>query len=358
MRIGVIAITLSAATVALQLGACGVGEASTATVDEQEAATPLPVEVSLPVKADIFATYRTTATLSPDSDAAVLARVGGEVIEILVEEGDRVVEGQVLARLDGDRLRLLEVQAKANLDKVKREYERFVRLHEQGLVSASAFDGLRFEMEELEAAFQLQRLDYEYTSIRATISGVVSAREIKIGQHVNVNDITFQIADTTKLVAYLRIPQTELRKFSAGHLAKVSVDAMPGQTFDALIARISPTIDMRNGTFRATACIDNENGLLAPGMFGRFEIAYERHVDALIIPLAAVVNEDNQAVVYVVEDGSAIRRVIQTGIRSGDKIEILSGLEAHEHIVVSGQGSLRDGSRVFASIETSGPITG
>ena len=347
-----------AMAVVMQLAACGVGEASMATADEPEATTPLPVEVSMPAKADIFATYRTTMTLSPDSEAAVLARVGGEVLEILVEEGDPVAEGQVLARLDGDRLRLRQQLAKANLDKVTREYQRFVRLHEKGLVSASAIDGLRFDMEALEAAYRLQRLDYEYSTIRAPIAGVVSARNIKIGQHVDVNDPTFRITDASKLVAYLRIPQTELRKFSVGHLAKVRVDAMPGQAFDASIARISPTIDMRNGTFRATAYIDNADGLLAPGMFGRFEIAYERHADALIIPAAAIVNEDNQTVVYVVEDGSAIRRVIQTGIQSGANIEVLSGLEEHEQIVVTGQGSLRDGSRVFASIETRGPITG
>jgi membrane fusion protein (multidrug efflux system) len=350
-------IVLTAAVV-LQLTACGVGQASVATADEPQAATPLPVEVSTPAVADIFATYRSTTTLSSDSEAAVLARVGGQVVEILVEEGDLVAEGQVLARLDGERLRLRQLKAKANLVKVTREYERFVRLHEKGLVSASAFDSLKYDMDALEAAYRLQRLEYEYTTIRAPIAGVVSTRDIKIGQHVDVNDATFRITDTSKLVAYLRIPQTELHKFSPGDPAKVRVDAMPGQAFAATIARISPTIDMRNGTFRATAYIDNVQGLLAPGMFGRFEIAYEQHTDALVIPAAAIVNEDDQAVVYVVEDGSAIRRVIRTGIQSGENVEVLSGLGEQEQIVVTGQGSLRDGSRVFASIETRGPVTG
>ncbi|NIV18492.1 MAG: hypothetical protein GWN47_08820, partial [Woeseiaceae bacterium] len=68
--------------------------------------------------------------------------------------------------------------------------------------------------------------------------------------------------------------------------------------------------------------------------------------------------EDNRAVVYVVEDGSAIRRLIRTGIQSGENVEVLSGLEEHEQIVVTGQGSLRDGSRVFASIGAGGPVTG
>ncbi len=358
MKLKKIAVAALSASFTLALSACGVGEARIAATDDSTAPPPLPVEISMPVRADIFATYHTTTTISADAEAPVAARVSGEVVEILVEEGDHVVKGQILARLDGDRLRLRMLQAQANLEKVSKEHQRFVRLHEKGLVSAAVSEGLKFDMDALKAVYELQRLDYEYTKIRAPISGVVSARDIKIGQHVGVSDETFNITDTTKLVAYLRIPQAELEKFSAGQHADVSVDAMPDVSFDATIARISPTIDVRNGTFRATAYIDNQDGLLAPGMFGRFDIAYEQHVDALIIPAAALVREDSETVVYVVEDGAAVRRAIETGIRSGDNIEVLSGLEVHEKIVVTGQGGLRDGSRVFASIDTGDPVTG
>ena len=358
MSLKKITVVALAATFTMILTACGVGEAKVPALDELATVTPLPVEVTMPSKADIFATYHTTTNITSDAEAPVLARVGGEVVEILVEEGDEVSHGQLLVRLDGDRLRLQMVQAKANLEKVSKEYERFVRLHEKGLVSASAYEGLRFDMDALNAAYELKRLDYEYTKIRAPISGVVSARDVKVGQHVGINDSTFKITDTSSLVAYLRIPQSELAKFSAGHKANVHVDAMPEISFTATIARISPTIDVRNGTFRATAYIDNEDGLLAPGMFGRFDIAYEQHLDALIIPAAALVIEDNETVVYVVEDGAAVRRTIQTGIQSGDSIEVLSGLDEFAQVVVTGQGSLRDGSRVFASIDTEGPVTG
>ncbi len=77
-----------------------------------------------------------------------------------------------------------------------------------------------------------------------------------------------------------------------------------------------------------------------------------------MIPLAALVSEDSQTVVYVVEEGAASRRIIRTGIQSGEDVEVLEGLEEHEQVVVTGQGTLRDGSRVFASIESTGPITG
>jgi len=351
-RIGLLAL---AAVMTASLSACGIGEAKTAEVT---AATPLPVEVAAPLMADIFATYQSTTTIRSDAEAPVLARVSGEVVEILVEEGDDVEQGQLLARLDGERLRLQMVEAKANLEKTRKAYERYVQLHERGLVSASTFEGLKFDMDALKATYELKRLSYNYTKIRAPISGVVSSRNIKLGQHVMAGAAAFKITNTTRLVAYLSIPQTELSKISAGDTAKLRVDAMPEIEFSAVIARISPTIDPRNGTFRATASIENEDGELAPGMFGRFNIAYEKHADALLIPAAALIEEDSETVVYVVSDGLASRRAIEVGIRSGGMVEVLGGLDANEQIVVTGQNGLRDGAKVLASQELQASSTG
>jgi membrane fusion protein (multidrug efflux system) len=123
---------------------------------------------------------------------------------------------------------------------------------------------------------------------------------------------------------------------------------MDGIAVDATIARISPTIDARNGTFRATAYMNNSGGELAPGMFGRFSIAYEKHTDALLVPKTAVVYEDSENVVYVVQDGTAVRRPVSLGIESLDMIEVLGGLSSDEQVIITGQTGLRDGSKVLA----------
>ena len=96
-------------------------------------------------------------------------------------------------------------------------------------------------------------------------------------------------------------------------------------------------------------------GQLAPGMFARFRIAYEVHTDALIVPATATVAEDDVTVVYVVEDGAAVRRPVETGIRAGDYVEILEGLGPNDTIVLSGQARLRNGSRVLARAEPDKP---
>jgi len=352
LRISNISIAIVIAFLTSMMSGCNVGEARTGDAAQTTSPVPLPVAVVQPRYADIFATYFTTTPIASDADAPIPARVAGEVVEILVEEGDWVHAGQALARLDGERHLLQLKQAKANLEKTTRELERFTNLQKRGLVSAAAVDNMRYDLESLQANFELQQLFFDYTMIRAPIEGVVSSRDIKLGQHVNEADITFRITDTSQLLAYLNIPQNELAKFSAGIIANVRVDALPGQVFSAVIARISPTIDARNGTFRATALIDNDAELLVPGMFGRFEIAYEKHANALIVPSTAILEEDEQHVVYIVSDGAAVRKAVEIGIEQDGNVEILRGLDGHEQIIVTGQGGLRDGSIIETSIST------
>jgi len=345
------------ASAAIMTG-CGVGQASVADTEEIQAATPVPVEVALPMHADIYATYTASASISSDSDAPVTARVGGEIVELLVEEGDQVKAGQILARLDGQRLRLEMLAEKANLVRAQKEYKRNQDLHARGLISASMFDGLKYDLDALAASYDLKRLYFDYTNIRAPIDGVVSSREIKPGQNLQVGDVAFRITDTAELVAYLQIPQAELTKFEPGHTAMLEVASMPGSQFAASIARISPTIDIRNGTFRATAIIDNAAGNLAPGMFGRFTIAYEKHTNALVIPSHALLDEDDQHTVYVVSNGEVVRRIVETGIEEAGRIEILDGLTVDEQIVVVGHSGLRDGAKVLAQFVDRSSFTG
>ena len=348
-------LTIAAAAM---LSGCGVGEASAPDQAAINDATPVPVETSRPYRSDVYATYEATAAITSDADAPVVARVAGELVELLVEEGDRVEAGQVLARLDGERLRLEMLVAKANLARASKEYARNKGLHERGLISASMFEGLEFELAALEANYRLKQLNYDYSNIRAPIDGVVSERKIKPGQAIDVGDVAFRITDTAELLAHLKIPQAQLSKFRAGQAATIRVASMPDAEFEASVLRISPTIDEQSGTFRATVRVRNENGALAPGMFGRFSIAYEEHSDALVIPAAALLDDDEQPTVYVVSGDEAVRRAVETGIEADGQVEILDGLSENEQIVIVGHGGLRDGSKVLASSALPGSFSG
>jgi membrane fusion protein (multidrug efflux system) len=331
------------------LPGCGVGEASLSVTAGLPEAAPVPVEVALPQRADVFATYRATSALESDADAPVLARVPGEVVEVLAEEGQHVRAGQALARLDGERLRLEMLEALAQVEQRRGELQRYADLAGRGLVSEAMYEGLRYDVAALQANYERKKLNYEYSSIRAPFAGIVSSRDIKLGQNVTAGSVTFRVTDDSELRADLQVPQGELGKFAAGLDADVTVDSAPGARFPATIARISPTIDKENGTFRATVQVDNHNGALVPGMFARFTVAYEKHENALLVPESALVREDDETVVYVVTDGEVERRAVGTGIVADGRVEVLSGLGDGEEVVVLGHAGLREGSKVLAS---------
>jgi membrane fusion protein (multidrug efflux system) len=329
---------------AMALSACGRGEAS----EKAAADTPreIPVAVAPATVEDALARHSGTTFLQADQEAAVAARAGGQVVRLHVEEGQTVRAGEVMATLDGDRLRLEMEQARAALDKLRSTYRRNVALHERGLVAEGSFENLRFELEALESAYQLARLHYGYTQIRAPIDGVVSARNVKVGATVREGDVLFSVTDLHNLVAYVHVPQRELHRFEAGQEAQLNMAAWPGESFAAKVTRISPTVDAQSGTFRITLAVPAGDGRLRPGMFGKLDIVYEVHEDALTVPSEAVLAEDMETAVFVVDEGVARRRTVTTGLNSEGRIEVLSGLTPGESVVVVGHGGLKDGSAV------------
>ena len=337
---------------ALLLTACQQG----AENDTQEDETPaIPVETATASRSDVYAMYSGTAPIEAFADAQVIAKVGGEVREILVEEGDDVTAGQLLARLDGDRLRLEVKQAESRLHKLQRDYERNVDLRDRGLISAGDFEKIKYEMDSLEAAYKLASLELSYTEIRAPITGVISERFIKIGNVLDVNppSRTFQITSLEPLVSYLHVPEREYRRIQPGQTAVINVDALADSEFVANVARISPVVDPDTGTFKITVEVSDSTRRLKPGMFGRISIVYDVHQNALRVPRSAIVDEAGETAVFVVEGDTAHRRLVKVGFTDDGFIEIVDGLSDDDHFVTVGQAGLREGSKVTV-IDTTG----
>ena len=321
-------------------------ENEAAETGEEEELVAIPVEIGRPVRGDIVAVYSGTAPIEAFAEADVIAKVAGEVREILVEEGDEVKQGQVLARLDGDRLRLELNQSEANLRKLQRDYERNVDLKEKGLISGGDFDKIRYELEALQASHNLARLELDYTQIRAPIDGVISNRYIRIGNTVSVNDPIFQVTSFDPLVAYLHVPEREYRNIAKDQLVGIDIDALAGERIIAAVTRVSPIVDPQTGTFKISIEISDDMRRIKPGMFGRISIVYDQHENVLQVPRSAILEDSGETSVFVIEDDKAVRRSVQTGYSSGGMIEITDGLGDDDRIVTVGQVGLKDGAVV------------
>ena len=337
-RLGPVALVL-----ALLLAACGTeGEDG----DDEEDAPPIPVETSKPSRGDIYAVYTGTAPIEAFAEADVIAKVAGEVREILVEEGDDVKKGQVVARLDGDRLRLELNESKARLNKLQRDYARNVELSEKGLISAGDFEQIKYDMDALAASYNLAKLELDYTQIRAPIDGVISERYIKLGNTLQVSDPVFRVTGFVPLVAYLHVPEREYRNIAAGQTAAIEIDALPGAPVIATVTRVSPIVDPATGTFKITIEIYDEARRIKPGMFGRVSIVYDRHENALQVPRSALVEDLGRTSVFIVEDGVAIRKDIETGFSDKGSVEILNGISDEDDVVIVGQVGLKADAKV------------
>ena len=325
----------------------GCGENSKSKNPEEKENAAIPIEVSVVEKGKISAVFSGTANLEAEEEATVVAKVAGLVKSIFVEEGDFVKKGQVLAKLDDEKPLFKLNQARANLNKSKNEMERNEKLFRQNLISAEAFDKIKYECESIKATFDLARLEVNYTSIKAPINGVVSTRFIKEGNMININDPTFHITDFDPLNAVLYVPERHMNKLEKEQSVDFTVDAITDLMFTGSIKRISPVVDPNSGTIKVTVEVDDPQGKLKPGMFGRVNIIYDTHEKTLLVPKEAVLIEDRESSVFVVRDTLAFRQIVFSGYVNVTHMEIVSGLNAGDTIVTIGQSSLKDSSKIL-----------
>jgi membrane fusion protein (multidrug efflux system) len=179
---------------------------------------------------------------------------------------------------------------------------------------------------------------------------------VKAGNTLNPNDKLFRVADLSPLVAHVHVPESELRKLRTGQVASAQVDAAGG-TFQSVIQRISPVVDSNTGTFKVTLELRDPGNRLKPGMFARIDIVHERRTDVVRIARSALLEDDGNQRVFVVQAGKAVSRPVVLGLTNGPLVEVLSGVSVGDPVVVVGQGTLKDGSpvRVVASATPTGP---
>jgi membrane fusion protein (multidrug efflux system) len=335
------------AALAVTAGATGCGKKGCPKANgKKDDKVVVPVEVAAVTKGTISAYFTGTATIGAEEETGVVAKVGGVVKEIMVEEGQYVKEGDVLAKLDDEKIAVQLAQAKAALEKLKTSYERNVDLHKQSLISTEMFQQSKYDYESQKANYDLADLEFRYTTIRTPISGVVAERLIKVGNMVLPNQSVFRVAGLDPLIAVLHVPERQLGKLRTGLAAKLTVDASSTEPFTGRINRISPVIDPATGTVKVTVEVRDPSRRLKPGMFARINIIYDVHENVLTAPKDAIISEDRENAVFVVRDSVAYRQIVTTGYVNTTAIEVLSGLKPGDTIVTTGKASLKDSAKV------------
>ena len=344
----------------LVLFACGEEEAQQAGGQGGRAgragrggAAAAPVKVEAVQRGDISAYILKNTTLEAERWIDVRARRSGQVIALLKEEGDPVRAGTILARLDADAAQISVAQREISYREAKQRYEREDALFQRNLGSKQTYESAKTQFESSKAQLDQAKLDLSYTAIRAPIEGIMTLRNIEVGNMVTNNQVVASVAKFDPLLARIQVTEKDFGKITVGQTARITVEAAPEREFTGTVKMISPVVDPESGTVKVTVEIPRvDESLLRPGMFASVYIITETRRNTLVVSKKALVleGEGNQVFTFETDPetgrGQAQRKRIEIGFTDSDRLEILDGLSQGEQVITVGQEGLRPGSPV------------
>ena len=315
--------------------------------NSKTAEQPQAAEVRLPNVTIMAASYKDvpqsdvyTANVEAYAKNNIAPQSPSRIQKIYVEVGDFVRAGQIVAKMDEVSLN----QSKLSMANDSLEYSRIKKLYEQGGVSKSDFDAMELKYNVTRS--QYQNL-LENTILRSPVSGVITARNYDQGDMYGGSPI-YVVEQITPVKLYVGISEMDYTRVKKNDTVTLTADALPGKTFTGRIARIYPTIDAATHTFTAEVNVANSDRLLRPGMYARVTVNFGSN-HSIVVPDDCVVKQQGSGVrsVFVLQADTTVKEVVVTlGRHFGTEYEILSGIAEGDKVVVKGQASLKNGSKV------------
>lgn len=388
--LGLVPVTL------LLLAGCGSTEANL-PAKATETPSPIPVSVVSAEARSLPTTLDVTGTLMPDAQTDIASEIEQRVVEVLVERGQYVNAGQVVARMDDqdaknqlreaeaaeaqirerlglvdgqtfDALRTPEVQqARATMDRAEADYKRFVQLLDEGAVSRAEHDLRRADylaakaqydtaVNQMRQTYQsllaqkvrvaMARKAVEDTIIRAPFSGVIAEKAGNVGRYTKKGDRVATIVRVDPLRIELTIPEGAVAAVRKGQKVSFAVQSYADRTFEGTIAYVGPAVRTDSRALVVEAIVPNAKALLQPGLFATAHIELPAGRPSVVVPARAVKNQGGVFKLFVTKGDRAEVRIVQPGREMGSWLEILRGVSPGERIVGTPTDDLADGSLI------------
>lgn len=321
-----------------------------------------------------------TGSLFPRSRFEAAPKVAGRLERLLVNIGDEIASGDLIAVLDGEEYAQQVAQARAELDVSRasladaesslglagRDLERTRELHEQRIASDSELDEAearhrvaaarvevaRAQIKQRQAALRSAEVRLAYTRISASWEDgegprLIGERFVDEGAMLRANDPVVSVVDTSVMLAVVYVIEGDFPAIRTGQPVELTVDAYPGKSFSGRVARRAPVLDEASRQARVEVEVPNPDRLLAPGMFARAAVEFDERTDALTVPRAALVRRNGQEGVFLAarEEMTARFVPVERGIASDGHVEIVSPELAGE-VVTLGHHLLEDGGAI------------
>lgn len=284
--------------------------------------------------------------VQPYRRADVSAKVTGRVLTMLAVPGMRAQEGELLAQIDAAELRAAVAQATTARDQAKRDFERVAALLPKNAISRSEFEQAQARYQGAVAAADEAGHALANAEVRAPFSGMITRKDMDPGDLAMPGKPLFAMEDFSRLCLETHVAESLAGTLKTGDRLRITIDTA-GVDAKGVVSEISPAADVGSRTFLVKIDLPPEPALRA-GQFGRAHIPRGRQ-RVLDVPESAVSRRGQMEIAFVLDDGKAAMRLVRSGRHDGGRVEILSGLEPGDLLVVSPAAALRDGDPVTDS---------
>ncbi|MCE1164899.1 MAG: efflux RND transporter periplasmic adaptor subunit [Bacteroidetes bacterium] len=317
-------------------------------------ATSIPVTVAQVTSEKLEDYVTSVGTLIPNREVVVGSEISGRLTGVYFEIGDKVGAGKTMAKVDDELRKYTLDNAAANFEKAKKDLERYEELFKTNSVTEAQLDAIRLAYKTTESALSSADKQYRDTWIKTSLTGIVTEKKVEKGTIVSSGTPVATVVDISSVKARINVPEADVFKLKIGDEAEVTTDVYSGETFTGKIININAKGDEAH-TFPVEILIKNNGrNQLKAGMFVKASFKAAEKSESLVIQRACLVGSSKNPKVYVVENGIAKLRDITLGIQVGDKLEVLSGLNQNDTIVLDGQVNLKDGDPVMIVTQGSG----
>jgi len=292
-------------------------------------------------------TFDLPAVVEPNRIVTVSAEVGGRIERISPEKGSKVRAGDLLIQLNTDLILPEFESAKAQVDRDQIEFDRMTNLVKENATTQRDLDNATSQIAISKARLNSIRVRLERTSIFAPTAGVFNDRLVEEGEYVDPGKPVAQLVDTDTVKVVVEIPERDIAYFSVGEKAEVFVDTKGrAGSLVGTISFISELSDARTRSTRTEITLDNKQRLLRSGQIVHVRLTRQILKDAVLVPLLAVIPMEDSKAVYVVNSSQAKRREVKIGIIRDDQVQITSGLEPGDKLIIAGHRFVAPGQKV------------
>jgi membrane fusion protein, multidrug efflux system len=290
-----------------------------------------------------IATEDVVGTVRPKLQSVIEAKVSGQIEKMLVVPGQRVKTGEVLVQLNVREIQAKLDEALALQGQAESDLKRYSTLIEKRVVTQQDFVAIQTRARVAKAAVIEAETNLAYATITAPFDGVITRKLADVGDLASPGKPLLELEDTKSLRLEADVPEAIVGRVEMGAKFTVRIEAQPNE-LEGVVSEIAPAADPNSHTFVAKLDLPLAPGLRA-GQFGRVTIPVSE-TPVLRVPVSAVIQRGQMELIFVVADKRAHLRLVKTGKRIGDEVELVSGVDPAEQVVIEGGANLVDGQAV------------